>query len=306
MNFLYKNIILILLLLYMNSTQAQVVSFFSDPPESSNAGILDWMDTKNTSFDATCSCMLLKKDADTSYVDFIYMTESKKEVFLKTYVSGEASIFISVNDSLIMGFDVTEQEMTEHAFIISPEDLTGIDGHPIRIEILPESPEDLKVYMVSISSNPIPTLIKDTELAFLHLPLGWVETIDTMGLESTKSPDNNIELITNTHTLADVATLEADIPNIATNMGVSNYSLKETEVFTADDIDPSVLVDAKVVMSKGTRNGEDVLLVILMGKMADGNLLTLSAIMNKAGYESSEWQDLQQAMFMMVNVDDLE
>ncbi|MFK7904733.1 MAG: hypothetical protein AB8B69_06395 [Chitinophagales bacterium] len=306
MNFLYKNIIFLVLLLYVCNIQAQVVSFFSDPPESSNAGVLDLMDTKNTSFDATCSCMLLKKDADTSYVDFIYMTETPKEVFLKTYVSGEASIFISVNDSLIMGFNVTEQEMTEHAFIISPEDLTGIDGHPIRIEILPDSPEDLKVYMVTISSDPIPTLIKDTELAFLHLPLGWVATIDTMGLASTKSSDGNIELITNTHTAADVAAVEADIPNIATSMGVSNYSLKGTEVFTADDIDPSVLVDAKTVISKGTRNGEEVGLVILMGKMADGNILSLSAIMNKAGYESSEWEDLQQAMFMMVNVNDLE
>lgn len=298
MKTIYKIFFTVILLQCVTMTKAQMISFFSDPSEATNPAFLEIVNQENAAYDASCECMLLKKGQGRSYVEFVYAHLFPDIAYLKMYVENNASIFLYVNDKLIVGTDLFAPYFSEFAFTIFPEDLTGLAGNTIRIELIEDSPEDLKLYMLEISSDGQYVPVRDTKLEFMHLPLNWERKKDGVGITEVTSPSGETAMFINTHEGTDVAAVEGDLANITSGLGITDYKVEKEEVMTPDQMDDATLRNAKFIGASGKRNGEDVGMIILIGLTPANNILTLISVTNPSGKANME--DLQWTMASIV------
>ncbi|MGB0930810.1 MAG: hypothetical protein ACPGVB_08545 [Chitinophagales bacterium] len=298
MKSIYKILFTVILLQCVTITKAQTVSFFSDPSEATNAAFLDVIKQENAAYDANCECLVLKKGQGKSYVEFVYAHLFPDIAYLKMYVENNASIFVYVNNELIVGTDLFAPYFTDLAFSIFPDDLTGLAGNTIRIELIEDSAEDLKLYMVEVSSDGQYVPARDSKLEFMHLPLNWEQMKDGVGITEVASPDGNTSMFVNTHAGTDVSVVEKDLANFTSGLGITDYKAQNEETLAADQMDDATLRNAKFIGALGKRNGEDVGMTILIGLTPANNVLTLISVTNQAGKANME--DLQWTMSSIV------
>lgn len=298
MKTIYKIFFAVILLQCMTLSKAQTVSFFEDPSGATNPAFLDVIKKENAAYDANCECMLLKKGQGRSYVEFVYAHLFPDIAYLKMYVENNASIFLYINDKLIVGTDLFAPYFSDFGFSIFPDDLTGLAGNTIRIELIEDSAEDLKLYMLEVSSDGQYVPVRDTKLEFMHLPLNWEQKKDGVGITEVVSPSGDASMFVNTHAGTDVSAIENDLANIVNGLGISDYNKKGEEALAQDQIEDATLKNAKFISAIGKRNGEDVALLILIGETPGGNILTLTSVTNKAG--ESEMTNLEWSMVSIV------
>lgn len=298
MKTIYKIFFMVILLQCVTMTKAQIVSFFSDPSEATNPAFLDVIKQENAAYDANCECLVLKKGQGKSYVEFVYAHLFPDIAYLKMYVENNASIFVYVNDELILGTDLFAPYFTDLAFSIFPDDLTGLAGNTIRIELIEDSAEDLKLYMVEVSSDGQYVPVRDSKLEFMHLPLNWEQMKDGVGITEVASPDGNTSMFVNTHDGTDVSAVEKDLANIASGLGIADFAVQTEEPLATDQMDDTTLRNAKFIGASGKRNGEEVAMVILIGLSPADNILTLISVTNKAG--EANMTDLEWSMSSIV------